>query len=305
MPRNAIATQDVDFILPPEKMGELILKYIHHQVLDSYPRSESDEPIPVGGLQKLYFLLRSKTGHDFSLYKQSTLLRRIERRMKISLVKNLDEYIDRLQEHPEEIEALFQEMLINVTHFFRDPEAFQALAEKAIRPLILQRMQPALRIRVWVAGCSTGEEAYSLAIVIQEQIQALKADCKMQIYATDLDAQAIAIARRGFYSDGSLENVSAERLQAFFQQEDEGYQIKKNHPRSGGVFHPELDLRSGFLENRSAELPERLDLSGANAAKSAFSPVSLRFEPGWDPVSGEFGEPWREQRPVRGGGPEI
>ena len=227
MPRNAIATHDVDFILPPAKMGELILKYIHHQVLDSYSRSDSDIQIPVGGLQKLFFLLRSKTGHDFSLYKQSTLLRRIERRMKISLVKNLDEYIDRLEEHPEEIEALFQEMLINVTHFFRDPEAYQALVEKTIRPLITQKQTTRAPIRVWVAGCSTGEEAYSLAIVLQEQIQVLKADCKVQIYATDLDAQAIAVARKGFYSDGSIENVSTDRLQTFFQQEDEGYQIKK------------------------------------------------------------------------------
>ena len=229
MPRNAIATKDVDFILPPEKMGELILKYIHHQVLDGYQRGESDFQIPAGGLQKLYYLLRSKTGHDFSLYKQTTLLRRIERRMKICLVKNLDEYIARLQAHPEEIEALFQEMLINVTHFFRDPEAFQALAEKAIRPLIsMQAIPLEAPIRVWVAGCSSGEEAYSMAIAIQEQIEALKADCKVQIYATDLDAEAIAAARKGFYSDGSLENVSAERLQRFFHQEEEGYQIKKN-----------------------------------------------------------------------------
>jgi two-component system, chemotaxis family, CheB/CheR fusion protein len=96
-------------------------------VLDGYRRGESDFQIPVGGLQKLYYLLRSKTGHDFSLYKQNTLQRRIERRMKICLVKSMDEYILRLEEQPEEIEALFQEMLINVTHFFRDPEAFQAL----------------------------------------------------------------------------------------------------------------------------------------------------------------------------------
>ena len=227
MPRNAIATQDVDFILPPAKMGELILKYIHHQALDSYPRGERDVQIPIGGLQKLYFLLRSKTGHDFSLYKQSTLLRRIERRMKISLVKNLDAYIDRLEAHPEEIEALFQEMLINVTQFFRDPEAFQALIEKAIRPLILAKHGANTPIRVWVAGCSSGEEAYSIAIALQEQIEALKSDCRPQIYATDLDEQAIATARRGFYTDGSIEQVSAERLQRFFQQEEEGYRIKK------------------------------------------------------------------------------
>ncbi|MBE0697893.1 MAG: chemotaxis protein CheR, partial [Anaerolineaceae bacterium] len=228
MPRNAIATRDVDYILPPEKIFELIFKYIHHKVLDGYKRSESDFQIPIGGLQKLYYLLRSKTGHDFSLYKQNTLLRRIERRMKICLVKSIDEYVERLEQHPEEIEALFQEMLINVTHFFRDPEAFQVLIEKELQRLILLKQAAHAPIRVWVAGCSSGEEAYSIAIAIQEQIEILKVDCKAQIYATDLDAEAIVDARKGFYSDGSLENVSTERLQRFFYQEEEGYQIKKN-----------------------------------------------------------------------------
>lgn len=227
MPRNAIATKAVDFILPPEKMGELILKYIHHQVIEGYQRSKSEFQIPTGGMQKLYYLLRAKTGHDFSLYKQTTILRRIERRMKVCLVQSMDEYIAHLDKHPEEISALFQEMLINVTHFFRDPEAFQALVEKVIRPLITMKHAAHAPLRVWVAACSSGEEAYSIAIAIQEQIEALKADCKVQIFATDLDEQAIAAARQGFYSDGSLENVSAERLQRFFQQEAEGYQIKK------------------------------------------------------------------------------
>ena len=227
MPRNAIATKEVDFILPPEKIGELILKYNQHQELVGFQRGENEFQIPVGGLQKLYYLLRSKTGHDFSLYKQNSLLRRIERRMKICLVKSMDEYITRLEAHPEEINALFQEMLINVTHFFRDPAAFQALTEKAIRPLLPLKIAAHAPIRVWVAGCSSGEEAYSVAIAIQEQIDVLKTDCDVQIFATDLDAEAIAAARKGFYSDGSLENVSAERLQNFFNKEEDGYQVKK------------------------------------------------------------------------------
>lgn len=228
MPRNAIATKDVDYILPPEKIGEVILKYIHHRVLSGYKRGVSDFEIPLGGLQKLYFLLRSKTGHDFSLYKQNTIQRRIERRMKITLVKDLEEYIQLLQNRPEEMEALFQEMLINVTYFFREPEAFQALIDNAIRPLILQKHAAHAPIRVWVAGCSSGEEAYSVAIAIQEQLEILKVECKVQIYATDLDKDAIAAARKGFYSDGSLENVSVERLQRFFHLEDERYHVKKN-----------------------------------------------------------------------------
>jgi two-component system, chemotaxis family, CheB/CheR fusion protein len=227
MPQNAIATQDVDFILPPHKMGELILKVVNHQVLDGFARRVSDFPIPIGGVQRLYYLLRSKTGHDFSLYKQNTLLRRIERRMKLTLVNDLDEYIERLHQQPEEVEALFQEMLINVTHFFRDPAAYQAMAEKALRPLVLMKHTTQAPLRVWTAGCSSGEEAYSLAIAIREQLEALKATCKVQIYATDLDEQAITAARKGYYTDGSLENVSPERLQRFFSPHEDGYQVKK------------------------------------------------------------------------------
>ncbi|HWU39713.1 MAG TPA: CheR family methyltransferase, partial [Candidatus Acidoferrum sp.] len=227
MPRSAIATKDVDFILPPEQMGELILKVVHHQVLTGFEATEKDVPIPTGGLQKLYFLLHAKTGHDFSLYKQSTLHRRIERRMKITLTKNLDDYIDFLQDHPEEIQALFREMLINVTNFFRDPEAFRVLNEKVIHPLISVKQATNTPLRVWVAGCSTGEEAYSIAIAIQEQMEAMKTDCNVQIFATDIDEDAILAARAGIYSAGITADVSTERLQRFFTQEDQTYQIKK------------------------------------------------------------------------------
>ena len=228
MPTNAIATHDIDFIMSPEQMGELILKYIHHQPTDEYRSGDGNLRGAFAPLQQLFSLLRSKTGHDFSLYKQNTILRRIDRRIKLSLVPDLAAYIDYLNQHPEEIEALFRDLLINVTQFFRDPEAFDALAEKAIQPLILSKYSSEIPLRVWVAGCSTGEEAYSIAIVIHEQCDALKTDCKVQIYATDLDMEAIATARRGIYSDGSLENVSPERLQRFFVKAEEGYQIKKN-----------------------------------------------------------------------------
>ena len=227
MPRNAIATQDVDFILPPAKMGELILKVIHHQVLPDYLDGQSEIPIPTRGMQKLFFLLHTKTGHDFSLYRQNTLQRRIERRMKINLVKNLEDYTAYLQDHPQEVEALFRELLINVTNFFRDPEAYQALVEKVIRPLIPIKYASKTPLRVWIAGCSSGEEAYSVAIAIQEQVEALKMDCPVQIFATDIDEEAIQAARAGLYPESISEDISAERLQRFFNHEDLGYQIKK------------------------------------------------------------------------------
>ena len=228
MPRNAIATNDIDFTLPPEKMGELILKYLRHATSASDKRGKTGLESLSGDLQRLYFLLRSKTGHDFSLYKQNTILRRLERRMKVCLVQDLKEYIDRLEASPEELKVLFQELLINVTHFFRDPEAFQALSERVLRPLIQSRCATHKPVRVWVAGCSSGEEAYSIAIALEEQILALKIDCKLQIFATDIDEDSIAAARKGFYSDSSIESVSAERLQRFFHQEEHGYQVKKN-----------------------------------------------------------------------------
>jgi two-component system, chemotaxis family, CheB/CheR fusion protein len=228
MPRNAIATQDVDYVLPPEKMGDLILKYVRHQEIGEYKFLDTEQMLPGMTLQKVYAFLRSKTGHDFSYYKQSTILRRIERRIKITNVAHLDAYLIYLQQTPAEIDVLFHELLINVTHFFRDPEAFEALAEKVIRPLIPYKGDSQTPFRVWVAGCSSGEEAYSVAILIQEQMERMKTDCRVQIYATDLDEEAINTARKGFYPDVTTENVSAERLKRFFNQEEGGYQIKKS-----------------------------------------------------------------------------
>jgi two-component system CheB/CheR fusion protein len=164
MPNNAIATREVDYVLPPQRMGELILKYVHQEVLEGYRRGYGEVPIPEPGIQKLFSLMRSKTGQDFSQYKRATILRRIERRMKVNLIQDLEAYIHRLEDHPEEIEALFQEILINVTHFFRDPEAFKTLSEKAIRPLIAQKQLDKTPLRVWVAACSSGEEGYTIAI---------------------------------------------------------------------------------------------------------------------------------------------
>jgi two-component system, chemotaxis family, CheB/CheR fusion protein len=227
MPRNAIATKDIDFVLPPEKMGEMIQKYIQHQPLKEYKTGKEVFPVPQESLQQIYVLIRSHTGHDFSQYKKNTVLRRIERRMRVCMVSDLPGYFEYIQDHPEEIEALVQELLINVTHFFRDLEAYQALSTKAIRPLIQQKQASHEPLRVWVAGCSSGEEAYSLAILIQEQIESLMVDSQYQIFATDIDEDSIAIARKGFYADGSIENVSQERLRRFFYKEDNGYQISK------------------------------------------------------------------------------
>jgi two-component system, chemotaxis family, CheB/CheR fusion protein len=227
MPRNAISTKDIDFVLSPDKMGEMIHKYIQHQPLKEYRTDKEAFPISQESLQQIYSLIRSHTGHDFSQYKKNTVLRRIERRMRVCLVDDLPAYIEYIHKHPEENEALVQELLINVTHFFRDLEAYQALSSKAIRPLVQQKQASREPLRVWVAGCSSGEESYSLAILIEEQIESLMVDCQFQIFATDIDEDSIAIARKGFYADGSIENVSQERLRRFFHKEDNGYRIGK------------------------------------------------------------------------------
>ena len=227
MPRNAIASLDVDYVLPPQKMGSLLLKYVRHQAPVTYKQNESSGAISNATLQSLYQLIRNRTGHDLSLYKQNTIWRRIDRRMKINQVKNLDEYTRYLQKNPEETDALFRELLINVTSFFRDPEYFAALAEKVIHPLLISKIAENLPLRVWVAACSTGEEAYSIAILIQEQMEALNGNCKVQIYATDLAEDTVTTARLGIYSESIRESVSAERLERFFNKEDHVYQIKK------------------------------------------------------------------------------
>ena len=141
-------------------------------------------------LKKIFLLVRAQTGHDFSQYKQSTVVRRVERRMAVHQIEWLEEYVRYLQQTPAEVDALFRDLLIGVTSFFRDPEAFGALQEQAIPRLFAGKPAGAL-IRVWVPGCSTGEEAYSLAILLQERLEELKQSFKLQVFATDIDRRAI------------------------------------------------------------------------------------------------------------------
>lgn len=228
MPRNAIVTNNIDYVLPPEKIGAFLKEYVTHQSAIGNRDIVNQALSGLSTLQDLYQLLRIKTGHDFSHYKQPTLLRRIDRRMKVVLMPDLVAYVEFIKNHPEEIDALFHDMLINVTQFFRDPESFEALAEKAIRQLVHLRSAGQMPIRVWIAGCASGEEAYSIAILVQEQLDALNSDCKVQIYATDLAKDAIVTARRAVYADGALEHVSMERLKRFFIKEDDGFHVKKS-----------------------------------------------------------------------------
>jgi two-component system CheB/CheR fusion protein len=224
MPRSAIATSLVDYVLPPEEMPQQLITYVEHAF---GPRKKVSVPLPetTGSLQKIFILLRAQKRHDFSYYKQSTIRRRIERRMAVNQIGELDRYVRYLQENPLEVETLFRELLITVTNFFRNPEAFQALEEQVI-PHLLDKPadQP---IRVWVPGCATGEEAYSIAMLLQERMDAMRKRFKVQIFATDIDREAIETARAGVYPDGIAADVSPERLARFFTQQDSAYHVNE------------------------------------------------------------------------------
>ena len=228
MPRSAIATGFVDYELPPAEMPAQLIAYTSHAfgnpprpMVAVLPKSES-------ALKKIFILLRAQTGHDFSQYKPTTIYRRIERRMAVHQVETLDSYVQYLQQTPAEVEALFRDMLIGVTNFFRDPDAFAALEEQVIPKLFTGKPTGGV-VRAWTTGCSTGEEAYSIAILLQERLEALKQNYRIQVFATDIDSRAIAIARAGIYPASIAEDITPERLARFFTLEPGGnaYRVHK------------------------------------------------------------------------------
>ena len=228
MPRSAIGTGLVDYVLPPDKMPEQLIAYVQHPFTKQpgkAPETESDAP---SSLQKILTMIRSRTGHDFSYYKQSTIVRRVERRMAIHEIGNLSDYLRYLQQYPDEIHILFKELLIGVTNFFRDAEAFEHLKKKVIPAICKDKGEENGGVRVWVPGCSTGEEAYSLAMLFREHIDQTQSDIKVQIFATDIDNSAIETARAGLYPHGIAVDVQQDRLRNFFSKQDGAYRVKKD-----------------------------------------------------------------------------
>ncbi|QHT69843.1 PAS domain-containing protein [Rhodocytophaga rosea] len=226
MPRSTMQTGLVDFIETPDKIADRLMHFINSPLYESVPRDKSPDKKLAAAMQKIFALLRNKTGHDFSLYKKNTLSRRIERRMNLHQLEDIEAYISYLQENSQEVNTLFKELLIGVTKFFRDSQAFELLGEKLI-PELLKRKNRNDPFRVWVAGCSTGEEAYSIAILLREAMGRLKTrhTVKTQIYATDLDPDAIRRARAGLYLENISGDMSVERLQKWFIKKDDHYQI--------------------------------------------------------------------------------
>ena len=228
MPRCAIEASVVDIVGPAEVLPQRIVQYLGHpaSMAQHGPALEGET---LSALDHVIILLRERSGNDFSLYKTNTLYRRIERRMAVHQIPTMKDYVRFLRGNPQEVDLLFKELLIGVTGFFRDFEVWDKLRDEAF-PALLAQNPEGKALRAWVAACSTGEEAYSLAIVFQEVLEALRPEARftLQIYATDLDPDAVDRARKGYYPDNVAADVSPERLARYFvPEEGGGYRIAK------------------------------------------------------------------------------
>ncbi len=227
MPHSAVATGLVDLVLPVEDMPDRIVEYARHimDVRAEVGQSFGDEARR--NLVKIYTLLRRQTGHDFSQYKDSTFIRRVQRRMQVVQLSAVGDYIHLLRKDPREVDLLFRDLLIGVTHFFRDRRAFAALTSHVI-PQLTEGKTAEDSIRVWVPACATGEEAYSIAILLREKLAKLQAPPKVSIFATDIDDEALDVARTGLYPASIEGDLSPERLERFFVKDGSSYRIVKD-----------------------------------------------------------------------------
>ena len=227
MPRSAVGAGLADIVAPVEELPARLVAYLDRTPTIAPAASPSGDGVE-SALDKTVILLREQTGHDFSLYKRNSLLRRIERRMGIHRIDTIAAYVRYLRENSQELGLLFKELLIGVTNFFRDPEVWDQL-RKVTLPALLATRAPGRALRAWVPGCSTGEEVYSLAMVFREAVEQAKPrrNEALQIFATDLDEDAIARARLARYPANIAADVSAERLSCFFVQEENGYRVRR------------------------------------------------------------------------------
>ncbi len=235
MPSSAVATGLADYVLPPDAMPDQLVAYTQGPYLQAAPAATptiSAEP-----MQKIFLLLRSHTGHDFSDYKASTIRRRIQRRMNVHEIGDPMQYVRYLKENPHETDVLFKELLISVTSFFRDREAWEALAAGPLRELLQSRPENHT-FRGWVPGCATGEEVYTLAILLRECAAALDRPVEMQLFGTDLDRAAIETARLGRYPDGVAADVLPDRLEKYLVHEDGTYRVRQE-VREMAIFAPQ------------------------------------------------------------------
>src|SRR6184192_745219 len=226
MPPSAVAAGCVDYVLPPKAIAHELARIARHPYL---ARAEAADIAPAEntGLTLVFKLLRKTTGVDFTHYRQSTILRRIQRRMVVHKIDRLDEYVKHLQSNPPELKALYRDMLINVTSFFRNPRAFDAL-KSTVFPAILKNHPPEASIRIWTPGCASGEETYSVAIALLEFLGDKSSQANIQFFGTDVSESSIAKARAGSYPENITADVSPERLRRFFTKVEGRYRVTKN-----------------------------------------------------------------------------
>jgi two-component system CheB/CheR fusion protein len=224
MPRNALDSVLADIVAPPNELPSRLMAF-----LKNTPFVKLDQKAELrdkSSLEKIIILLRTHTGNDFSLYKKNTVYRRIERRMGVHKIDKISSYVHFLQENPKEAVILFKELMIGVSSFFRDALVWEKLKETVL-PTIIANLQAGSIIRAWIPGCSTGEEAYSLAIVFKEALEKanLHGGFSLQIFATDLDNEAVEIARKGLFTENIATDVSSDRLKRFFIKTEDGYRV--------------------------------------------------------------------------------
>ena len=226
MPTSAIDAGIADFVLSPAMMPAQLIAYAAHCTRSVVGGTPSWVERTGNALNPIFLLLRSQTGHDFSYYKRNTISRRIERRMNVHQIRDVAQYTRYLKQNPQEVEMLFKELLIGVTSFFRDPEAFELLRSKIVKEILGNKSNDST-LRFWVPGCSTGEEVYSLAIVLREAMDEAQVNPRIQIFGTDIDSEAIDAARNGRYLANTTVGLSPERLKRFFVREGNASRIKK------------------------------------------------------------------------------
>lgn len=224
MPESAIATGLIDFVLPPADIP-VQLAEVAKRIMRGEAHDLQSSQYVRDALQKILVTLRAETGHDFSQYKHNTINRRVERRMTVNKLEHINDYVEFIRHNHGEADILFRELLIGVTSFFRDEDAFNMLETKAIPSLFDNRSHDE-PIRVWVTGCATGEEAYSVAILLREYMDRHGVEYQVQIFATDIDSRAINKARQGIYPANIAADISPERLERFFKKENGHYQVK-------------------------------------------------------------------------------
>ena len=241
MPMNAQSTGIVDLVLPPEGIAEALVRYIRHGLTPDFMAAEEIIANTAKGLDRIFQLLNQHHNLDFSHYKATTVGRRIQRRVELMGLTSVEEYVEQLESTPEEINELYKDLLIGVTKFFRDPEAFEVIESEVI-PKLITRLKPGQPIRFWVAGCASGEEAYSFAILLDEAVRKLEVSSEIKIFATDAHHVSLHTAAKGLYAEDSLSELSDERRNRYFRKRRDGYHVAREIRRHV-VFAPHNLIR--------------------------------------------------------------